>query len=164
MYVNGDAIDFAVYYETESNLIQYTINKKGKLTTNPGAFFYYTELSPDVTDGELSISITSSTSPTSFFSVVKNDMKLWLVTDTTCAQVKLRGPDAPQQVGAETKFKIPDDEVPAGSYYVVSVKYDTDTVENMNGGTVDFTFTPTFDGVAPSTGLSAAITLAPKFP
>jgi hypothetical protein len=163
MYVNGDAIDFAVYYETESNLIQYTINKKDKLSTNPGAFFYYSGLSPGVTGGELSISVDSDSS-TSFFSVVKNDMKLWLVTDTTCAQVKLRGPDAPQQVEAETKFKIPDEEIPAGSYYVVSVKYDTDTVENMNGGTVDFTFTPTFDGVAPSTGLSAAITLAPKFP
>jgi hypothetical protein len=167
MYVKGEAIDFAEYYGTASNLIQFTINKNRKLTTNPGAFFYYYSLSPDVTDRKLSISAVDSSSDESFFSVVKNNMKLWLVTGTTCAQVQVRGPDAPRQEGAETKFTIPTNvEVPDGSYYVVSVKYDTDTVENVkNRVAVNFAFKLRFnDDTDPWVDVASVISLERKFP
>jgi hypothetical protein len=158
MYVNEDISDF-------DGIIEYTINNKDKLTANPGAFFYYTKLPPYQGGSTTYFTVQQGSSPESFFfDVVKNNIKLWLVTGDKCAQVQLRGNDIPGTTGGNggfIVFSIPYEViVPLTSYYVVSVKYDTDTVMDPDGETVDFTFAPTHHDQAGV--VTSGITLAPK--
>ena len=81
------------------------------------------------------------------FSTTKNDVKLWLVTGTNCTQIQLQA----NQITLGSGGNAGDVTVnftaaaPAGSYYVISVKYDTAAVVGTNLGTarptVNYTFT-----------------------
>jgi hypothetical protein len=102
------------------------------------------------------------------FSTTKLDVKLWLVTGTSCTQIQLQnnqitlgsGPNAGDVTVTFTAA------APAGSYYVISVKYDTAAVVGTNLGTarptVDYTFTTNLGGGPIEETDIKGIRLAPK--
>jgi hypothetical protein len=171
-YVNGTAVDFSDYYASQGGVVQYGVQSNKINQTNPGVFFYYTGLSQALAgSGARTVYIDQSdnSSVVGAFTATKNDVKLWLVTGTTCTQVQLQN----NQITLGSGANLGDVQVsftaaaPAGSYYVVSVKYDTGAVVGTNLGsarpTVKYTFTTDVgkNGSIEETDIKG-ITLAPK--
>ena len=164
-YITGTAIDFDVYYASQGGVVQYQIKRNVISATNPGVFFYWTGLSQTITGtGPVFIAQSDNNTNIGPFAPVPNDIKLWLVTGTTCTQVQL----------ADSQFQISGGDVtvdiataaPAGSYYAISVKYDTGSVVGQSAAgkpTVKFSFTTDVgdDGSIEETD-TKGITLAPK--
>ena len=95
-----------------------------------------------------------------------NDIKLWLVTGTTCTRVQLDESQITISNGDVTIDFANIDPAPTGSYYVISVKYDTGSVTGQNASgkpTVKFTITTSLSvgGTIVETD-AKGITLAPK--
>ena len=171
-YVNGTAQDFADYYAYQGGVVQYGVKSNKINQTNPGVFFYYTGLSKALAgSGARTVYIDQSDNSTVVgpFKATKNDVKLWLVSGTNCAQVQLQSSQITLGSGANTgdvqvSFNAA---APSGSYYVVSVKYDTAAVVGTNLGaarpTVKYTFTTDVgkNGSIEETDIKG-ITLAPK--
>jgi hypothetical protein len=91
-----------------------------------------------------------------------------LVTGTSCAQIQLQSNQITLGSGANAgdvtvNFNAA---APAGSYYVISVKYDTAAVVGTNLGaarpTVKYTFTTNLGGGPIEETDTKGITLAPK--
>jgi hypothetical protein len=178
-YVNNNPLVFVEFYSDQGGVIEYTMSEDKKnlgtqvISANPGVFFYFTGLSEFISAGAVYIVQTSTETSSGdtglFFSPVKNNVQLWLVTSGTCAQKQLSKEQISVDENGTITVNIPD-AVPAGSYYVISAKYDTDTVKDGSGGTVDageewyFTFVTT--SVTTSGSISETdpdgITLAPK--
>jgi hypothetical protein len=171
-YVNGTAVDFDVYYASQGGVIQYTVKSNKINSTNPGVFFYYTGRSQTMTgSGPRTVYINQSdnSSVVGAFSTTKLDVKLWLVTGTSCTQIQLQDSQITLLTGANAGDVLVNftAAAPAGSYYVISVKYDTNAVINTNLGsarpTVQYTFTTDVgnNGSIEETD-TKGITLAPK--
>jgi hypothetical protein len=170
-YVNGTAVDFDVFYASQGGVIQYTVKSNRINSTNPGVFFYYTGRSQTITgSGPRTVYIDQSdnSSVVGAFSATKNDVKLWLVTGTSCTQIQLQSNQITLGSGAnagdvQVNFTAA---APAGSYYVISVQYTTGAVVNTNLGsarpTVKYTFTTNVGGGPIEETDTKGITLAPK--
>ncbi len=165
-YVNGTAPDFDVFYASQGGVIQYQVKANKISATNPGVFFYWTGVSQTITgSGPVFIDQSDNNANIGPFAPVPNDIKLWLVTGMNCTQVQL----------AASQITISNGDVtvdvaalaPAGSYYVISVKYDTGSVKGTQLGnarpTVKYTFTTDVgnNGSIEETD-TKGITLAPK--
>jgi len=110
--------------------------------------FYYTGLSQTITgSGPVVVDQSDDNAAIGPFAQVPNDVKLWLVTGSRCTQVQLAASRIKISSGDAT-VDIPNS-APAGSYYVISVKYDTGSVKGQNATgqpTVHFTFTTNVGG------------------
>ena len=97
------------------------------------------------------------------FSATKLDVKLWLVNGTNCTQIQLQSSQITISNGDVTVNITTT--APAGSYYVISVKYDTAAVIGSNVAsrpTVKYTFTTNLGGGPIEETVTKGITLAPK--
>jgi|GEM_PF-6986304 len=185
-YINGTAQDFSDYYAGQGGVVQYGV--KGDLinNTNPGVFFYYTGLSNTIkgVDGSdadnkadamtVFIDQSDNSNDVGAFGVVKNNVMLFKVNDNngnhiidsgdTATQVQLNSNQITLSDGDVTVNFTPDK---VGSLYVISVKYDTNTVVKTDlhntSPTVKYTFNTDVgkDGAIEETD-SKGITLAPK--
>jgi hypothetical protein len=180
-YVNNNPLVFVEFYSDQGGVIEYTMSEDKKnlgtqvISANPGVFFYFTGLSEFISAGAVYIVQTSSKNSTKneglFFSPVKNNVQLWLVTSGTCAQKQLSKEQISVDENGTIRVTIPDEIPDDASYYVISVKYDTNTVKDGSGGTVvdgeevDFTFVTTWTDLISETDSETdpdGITLAPK--
>jgi hypothetical protein len=173
-YVGGTAQDFRDYYASQGGVIQYQVQKGVINNANPGVFFYYTGQSQTITGpGPVFIEQSDDNDKIGPFDPVNKDIKLWLVTrDGTCTQVKSTI-DSTNVDKGDVTVTIGGDDLPTGSYYVISVKYDTGSVKGQPPAaksgepyeTVKFTFTTNVGkhGSVEETDANG-ITLAPKSP
>jgi hypothetical protein len=148
-YVNGTAVDFDVFYASQGGVIQYSVKANKISATNPGVFFYYTGLSQTITgSGAVFIHQSDDSALVGPFSTTTNDVKLFRVTGTTCTQVQLQASQITINSGDVTVNIAA--AAPAGSYYVISVKYTTGAVVGTSLGnarpTVKYTFTTNVGG------------------
>ena len=166
-YVNGTAVDFSDFYASQGGVVQYGIKADKINSTNPGVFFYYTGLSGAFTgSGDVLINQEDNNADVGPFSMTKNDVKLWLVTGTTCQRVQLQASRITISNGdvGDVKVNIAA-AAPLGSYYVVSVRYDTGAVKGADVSlkpTVLYTITTEVGRVTVESDPNG-ITLAPKF-
>jgi hypothetical protein len=164
MYVTGEPFAFNEYYEY--GVVQYSFNNKGKVHMNPGVFFYYTGRSMAFQEGGTVVIEQENNGPDiGPFRVLNQDVKLWLVNSGTssCAQVQLASGFTQNDDGDVTIDSIP--EAPDGSYWVISVKYQSKSVTGLEVGdafSVDFTFTTTFEETGDTQTDLDGITLAFK--
>ncbi|MDD1608678.1 MAG: hypothetical protein LUQ18_09330, partial [Methylococcaceae bacterium] len=187
-YINGTSQDFSDHYASQSGVVQYGVKSGLINNTNPGAFFYYTGLSNAIKGVDANhdnkadaITVFIDQSDNSriigAFNTTKHDIKLFKVTDLdhngidagdTVTQVQLNNNQITRgthgHFGDVTINFTPD---AVDSLYVISVKYDTNTVVDagLQGTlpTVKYTFTTDVgkDGTIEETD-SKGITLAPK--
>ena len=191
-YINGTAQNFEDFYASQGGVIQYSVKSNLISAENPGVFFYFTGLSNSIKgfDGPdagtapdpmtIYIDQSDNNSNVGAFSLTKNDVKLFKVTDLdgngidpgdTSAQVQLSASQIILGTGlnaGDVTINFTPDAV--GSLYVVSTKYDTSAVTGTNVGpnsatwpTVKYTFTTDVgnDQIIEETDVSG-ITLAPK--
>jgi hypothetical protein len=98
---------------------------------------------------------------------VKNDVKLFRVTGTTCSQVQLAASEISVVKGDVTVTITSAAAPPPGSYWVISVKYSTSTVTGKlvpttSNRRVTYSFTTNVGGSAKETDIKG-LALAPKF-
>jgi hypothetical protein len=109
-------------------------------------FFYYTGLSQTIT-GPGPVLIDQTAAPTGYeYGTTKNDVKLWLVSGSgACTQAQLLDSQI-TIIGGDVTVNI-STAAPAGSYYVISVKYDATSLVGRTkpGGTGTATSTFTTD-------------------
>jgi hypothetical protein len=176
-YVDGTALDFRDFYgyrsSSQNGTIAYLVKKRKGIQVDPGVFFFYTGLSQTILGGEVFIkqTFTQSDGGTDIgpFDPVDNEIKLWLVSGTTCYQTK-DSLDIKDITDGDITLNITETLPADGSYYVLSVEYDAASVKsNPTSGTasgtaiVDYAFSTDvgFNGHFEETD-RLGIILAPK--
>jgi hypothetical protein len=145
-------VDFRDYYGPRG-VIEYQTNLNEISQTSPGAFFYYTGLSQTITEPGLVVIYQSFIQSDDGhdmgpFDTMNDDIKLWLVTGETCYQqtgeaLEYYTNPSTGDVTVDIAKAAPND----GSYYVISVKYETKSVKGRDATgepTVDFSFSTGF--------------------
>jgi hypothetical protein len=152
-YVDGTALDFRDFYgygsSSQNGTITYSVKRKGIniiFQVTPGVFFFYTGLSQTILGGEVFIkqTFTQSDGGTDIgpFDPDNNDIKLWLVSGTTCFQTK-HSLDIKDITDGDITLNITETLPADGSYYVLSVKYDAGSVKSnpaSGTATVEYAF------------------------
>ena len=191
-YLDGSALSFQKYYDFQGGVIQYTASlKTGKITqTNPGVFFYFTGAtgSIKVADGnpttteQLSVTIhqtvtlKSGAPITSSLSAVQNNIQLYQVVDTNGNGKYDAGETVNTLSSKSYTLNTSNSDITLGftgvkgSFYVVSVKYDTSSVIGASVGkiaatwpTVNYQFDTKFKESIIET-YAGGVDLAPKKP
>jgi hypothetical protein len=164
--------------------VQYGIKDHLINNTNPGVFFYYTGLSNAIKGVDANndhkvdpikvfIDQSDNSSVVGAFGVVKNNVMLFKVNDNngnhiidsgdTATKVQLNSNQITLSDGDVTVNFTPDK---VDSLYVISVKYDTNTVVKTDlhntSPTVKYTFTTNVNGGSIEETDAKGITLAPK--
>ena len=189
-YLNGSALSFQTYYDVQGGVIQYSTSlKTGKIAqTNPGVFFYFTGAvgSIKVADGkateQLSVTIDQtvtlkSGSPmTSSLNAVQNNIQLYQVVDANHNGKYDAGETVNTLSSKSYSVTTFNGDITLnftgkeGSFYLVSVKYDTSSVIGANVGkmaatwpTVNYQFDTVFKAATIET-YAGGVDLAPKKP
>ncbi len=170
-YLEGTAQTFQSAYSSQGGVIQYNVSlKNGQITqTNPGVLFYFTGASGSIKVAagnpteQLSVTIDQTVtlktgSPiTTPLSAVKNNYQVYQVVDAN----QNGKYDLGETINSISSTYQPDTNGDitlqftgtSGSFYVISVKYDTSSVKNTLVGkasdlwpTVNYTFDTVFRG------------------
>ena len=173
-YITGKAENFEDYYAYQKGVIQYNDSnaKKGVInSTNPGVFFYYTGgggdfKADDNGDGKLDafgVNIDQKNSLNRddlLFGTVKNDVKLYGVVDNgdgllngnvfkgrldTCTQIQFPESALTINKGDVTLNFAGGTAANDIDWYVLGVKYDTNTIKGVNTANNTLAFNTNFE-------------------